>query len=76
MVWSKFRIDSKEDDPTILEEVEHKFNKTCPLDHLNLLFCVSLSTSSSIENSPNTEQKEEPEGSPLEESPAKESVEE
>ena len=42
VVWSKFRIDSNEDDPTILEKVELKFNKTLPLDHLNLLFCVAL----------------------------------
>ena len=41
-MWSKEKIDHKEDDATILEKVERRFAKTFPLDHLNLLFCISL----------------------------------
>ena len=42
MVWSKEKINHEDDDATILEKVERRFAKTVPLDHLNLLFCISL----------------------------------
>ncbi len=50
VVWSKERIDGKEDDPTILEKIERRFGKTVPLEYLNLLFCTSLADSNDTKN--------------------------